>query len=425
MTDASSARAHAGPRYAFRLGLALAISGALAAAAATLTPLPEMTEQADLLPPTCIVCGDMGGTDVVLNLLLLTPLAAGLALMGVSPGYVVVIAGLATLTIETAQVAWIPGRDASLSDLITNTTGAAAAALLVGQRRRLLFPEPAAARRLLGLGLAAWIGLEALGAWSLAPSLPRTLYFGQWAASLPHLERFTGRVVGAALGGAYLPAGSVRDSEGVRDRLMSGGGPLTISAVTGTPPDGLAPIVSIHDAHQTEIVLLGQRRAQAFFRLRTRVSDLRLRPPAIRIPDAIPDAAGEAMHLTASYAAGRYRFRVETPHGAAERRLDASPNWVWSYFMPFQHYALGPEVYVLTALWLGGLLAPIGYWARKAESRPALIAVAALVAAALAGIPLGFGLPPLHPLEWAAAAAGLGAGALLGRGRGGDPLEAV
>lgn len=417
-TTSSATPAHARSRSAFGLGLALVIAGAIAVAAATLTPLPEMTEQADLLPPTCIVCGDMGGTDVVLNLLLLAPIAAGLTLMGVGPGHVFVIAGLVTLTIETAQVAWVPGRDASLSDLLTNTIGATAAALLVGQRRTLLSPTPRQARRLVATGLVAWIGLEALGAWSLAPSLPPMLYFAQWAPTLPHLDRFTGRVVGAALGGAFLPAGSVKDSEGTRDRLAGGAGPLTLSAVTGAPPDRLAPIVSIFDEHQTEIVLLGQRRQQAFFRLRTRVSDLKLRPPALRIPAAIPAAAGEVIHLTASYAKGRYLLRVATSRGVVERRLDASPNWVWSYLMPFEHYALGPEVYALTALWLGGLLVPIGYWAGKTGARPTMVASLAVVALALLCIPLLAGLPLLHPVEWAAAVTGTGAGALLARSRG-------
>lgn len=398
-----------------RLGLALAIAGALAAGTATLMPHPEESDLVDVIPPTCLVCGEMGGTDVAANLLLLGPLAAGLALMGVRTRQVLIIAGLTTLAIETAQIAWIPGRDASLSDLLTNTTGATVTAFVVWRRHRLLSPAKAAARLLTIAGLVTWIGLEFLGGWALRPSLPATRYWAQWAATLPNLDRFTGRVLGAEIDGSFLPPGNLRDAAEIRQHLMHGEARLTVSAVTGRLPVEIAPIVSLHDERRREIVLLAQRGDQVLFRVRTRVNDLRLRPTAIGIAGVVPAAPGETLHVTASYAHGTYLLSVATKADTVQRTLKASPNWMWSYFIPFEHYGIGPEVYALTALWLGGLLTPIGYWTRKTEHRRAGPLVAAAIALTLVLVPWLLGLPPLHPTEWVAAYAGAGIGFLLAR----------
>jgi hypothetical protein len=393
----------------------MALAGALAAGIATLTPYPEDSERVDVIPPTCIVCGEMGGTDVVANLLLLAPFATGLVLLGARTGQVTMVAGLATLAIETAQIAWIPGRDASLSDLLTNTTGATITAFLVWHRAWLLAPAPALARRLVVAGLAAWCGLEVLGAWALHPSLPPTHYWAQWAATLPHLDRFTGRVLGAQLDGVFLPPGSLSAAAEMRNRLAHDEVRLTASVVTGRVPVELAPIVSIHDERRREMLLLGQRGDQAVFRVRTRVNDLRFRPTAIGIAGAIPSQPGDTLHLTASYARGRYSLEVEGRSGTRSQTLRASPNWMWSFFVPFEHYGIGLEVYVFTALWLGGLLAPVGYWAGKSGTGRVALPVAAAVALTLALVPIQFGLPPLHLTEWLAAGVGAGGPYLLAR----------
>jgi hypothetical protein len=398
-----------------RLGLALVILGALAIAIATLRPTPEMADRAALLPLTCLVCGEVGGTDVVLNLLLFAPFAAGLALLGLRTRRVLVIAALVSLTIETLQFAWVPGRDASLSDLLTNSIGAAIVAWLVHRRSGFLRPNPRRAGWLSLAGVLAWVSLEVAAAWSLQPSLPETSYWGQWAPDLGFLDRFRGTVLGAAVAGDSLPPHRLTGSEVVRRQLLQSGGPVTARAITGDPPQNLAPIVSVFDGRSTEIFLLGQRRKEAVFRLRTRVADLRLRPPAIRIPNAVPATPGDSLVLSASYAAGRYSLRVEARGQTAERTLAATPNWAWSYFMPFGDYALGEDARWLTALWVAGLLLPIGFWASRSGTCSVIVAVWAGIVLTLALVPRIFDLPSLHPSEYLAAAAGLILGQLTAR----------
>ena len=58
--------------------------------------------------------------------------------------------------IETLQLTVIPGRDASLSDLLTDTTGGAVGALLASQWRRLILPDHRTARTLCATILVAW-----------------------------------------------------------------------------------------------------------------------------------------------------------------------------------------------------------------------------------------------------------------------------
>jgi hypothetical protein len=221
--------------------------------------------------------------------------------------------------------------------------------------------------------------------------------------------------MGAEIDGSFLPPGSLRDATEIRQHLLHGEARLEVSAVTGRLPVEMAPIVSLHDERRREIVLLAQRGDQALFRVRTRVNDLRLRPTAIGIAGAIPAIPGETLHVTASYARGTYSLRVASKGDTLQRTLRASPNWMWSYFVPFEHYGIGPEAYALTALWLGGLLTPIGFWTRKAEHRRAVPMVAAVIALTLVLVPWLLGLPALHPTEWVAAYAGVGLGFLLAR----------
>jgi VanZ family protein len=107
---------------------ALAWVGLAAILAATLHPEPASAGNVGQTPLLCLVCGKDGGTDVILNLLLFIPFAVGLRLSGWSWKGVSVACATLSFGVELCQYLGIPGRDASLSDLLTNTTGGSAAA---------------------------------------------------------------------------------------------------------------------------------------------------------------------------------------------------------------------------------------------------------------------------------------------------------
>lgn len=400
------------PRWA---ALLLVVAGSLAIAVATLRPDPQAARRVSELPLSCIVCGDLGGMDVALNLLLFAPVACGLALLGVSTPRITLIAALASLSIETIQLAWLPGRDASLSDLLTNTTGAAGFGWLTLHRAAILLPSPRQAQRLTGAALVGWIVLQCGGAWSLAPTLPLTVYWGQWAPDLGFLEQFRGSVLEARIAGDSVPPHRSRASDRLRELLMREGGPVSARVILGPPPRALAPIFSMFDGRSTEIFLLGQRRDEAFFRLRTRASTLRLRPPAFRLPGALAGAPGDTVTLTASYLHGRYHLRAESRTRVTEATFDVTPSMFWAFFMPFREFAIAPALRWISALWIAALLLPLGYWTARASTLQGPVTTAAGVAASLTATPWLFDLQPVPGAEWVAAGTGLALGMLLGR----------
>ena len=140
--------------------------------AATLTPVNDVRGLTQLTPITCLVCGESGGADIVANLLLFLPLAIGLRLSGLSWRRTIAACGLLSLTIELLQLWVIPGRDASLSDVLTNTTSGAAGAAIGGVLPQAIWPRPEQARRLLAAGIAVVLLLLAASAWMLSPKMP-------------------------------------------------------------------------------------------------------------------------------------------------------------------------------------------------------------------------------------------------------------
>ncbi|HJS47774.1 MAG TPA: hypothetical protein VJ773_07305, partial [Gemmatimonadales bacterium] len=73
-----------------------------------------------------------------------------------------------------------------------------------------------------------------------------------------------------------------------------------------------------------------------------------------------------------------------------------------------------PEAGRLTALWLFGILLPVGWWAAMAGPRARVVA-AVLVLAGVAGTRVLLGFAGAPPGEWLGAAGGVLAGGLLAR----------
>ena len=104
-----------------RIGGVIAVASVAAILVATL--LPDAGKPVD--SHLCIVCGTLGGVDSILNVLLFFPLGIGLALSGIPWKRAVLTACALSLTVETAQFLFVPGRDATLGDVVTNTVGGA------------------------------------------------------------------------------------------------------------------------------------------------------------------------------------------------------------------------------------------------------------------------------------------------------------
>lgn len=397
-------------------GLILTALGWIAVIALTLYPSPQQADTAANTSIWCLVCGELGMVDVTLNILLFIPLGVGLGLLGVSRYRALFAVALTTLTIEVLQLSIVEGRDASLSDLVTNIIGGAAGYWLARHWLAVLHPPRHASLAIAAAGAAGWLLIQGFTGFALQRVLPRSVYYGQWAPSLGQFEQFTGRVVSVRLDSTPLPGTRLTDSEGIRESLLARHSVLEVRALSGEPTIDVAPIFSIFDDRQREIVLVGQDGQDLIYRVRTRTSPLGLRSPALRLGNALPPDAGVRVELRARYTPGHYHLEAEIGGTSYSRDLALSTSWGWTFLLPFDH-AFGAEMPWLTILWVGGLLLPAGYYAGRSRlgGRQAGVALMLLLATGLVVIPALASFAIVHPLEWMAGVLGPVVGFRLGR----------
>jgi hypothetical protein len=389
-----------------RFGRLGAVLGLLFIAVLTLTPLPRQVAAAAATPLWCLVCGDYGGVDVVLNVLLFVPFALGLRVGGVPTILVVAGGAVTSLAVESLQLAVISGRDASLSDLVTNTLGSLIGALLGSRLAGLLSPTPRQAHRLALAGGAAFLALQAGTAFLLRPWVPSEPLRGEWARSLPGRAPFAGKVASAAVSGSSVVDAMPVDSQ-LQARLRRQIH-LELDLVTGPSVPEWSPVFELLGRHGP-VLAVAAVGSDLVFQAAARSYALRLRRPAIRLPGALPASAGHGVRL----AAGERRDTLWGAWTTAEARgqgtQSLSPSLGWSLLLPFD-YAYGSEVHLLTGLWLAGLLLPTAYWAAHRRRARQALALGFLLVAGLGLIPLLAGFPAVHWSEWLAGAFGLLAG---------------
>ena len=380
-------------------GAALALTGLALILVLTLTPAAGPDTGAFRW---CLLCGDVGTADFVANVALFVPLAAGLVLLGWRARGTVAAAVLLATAIEITQLA-IPGRESTLGDIVAAGLGAAAVLLV-----RRLWPARRSTRAGL-LAAALWLALVGAAGYLLGPSLPPTVWFGQWTAALGGYEWYRGSVVSATLGGARLPDGRLPDSRAARASLAAGE-PLVVRAFAGPRTARLAPLFSVADSAYRSIVLLGADRDDLVLLVRRRAADLGLFEPDLRWSGALASVrpgdtlalevrgagAGDCLSLN-----GRERCGLGYRIGRA---------WALVHFVP------GLRPGVLAALDCSFVALPallVGLLVR----RDAAGAASALVAlGGLAGLPPALGLLPTPAVQLAASALGLAAGALAPHG---------
>ena len=100
----------------------------------TLVPQPRLPVDRGLARiSACLICGDRGASDAILNVLLFLPLGLLLEVPGWKARHVLVAAFVLSLSIEVLQV-FVPGRYSNLGDVAWNTSGGWLGAFL-GVRR--------------------------------------------------------------------------------------------------------------------------------------------------------------------------------------------------------------------------------------------------------------------------------------------------
>jgi hypothetical protein len=410
----SPAAPEAGARAWRRGGRLLAVAGLAAILVATLTPSDDPRSAAFLTPLLCLICGRQGGADVVANLLLFLPFATGLRLAGWSWRRSVAAAASVSFTVELLQYLVITGRDASLSDVLTNTASGAMGATLGGVLPALMAPSPARASRLLIGALAAPLALLAGSAWLLVSDMPRGRLMSRWAHVAPGIDVFDGRVQTVQLNGRVMPAnGPPPDARRLRAEVAAGRIDLAADVTSGAPV-AIASWIYMFRVPSGGAVTLSQLRRRAVFAVPARALRLNFFPPTVTLADAFPAEPGVPVALRA-VERGR-DLVLRSSYGGRTRSiaLGITPAYGWILISPFQ-FGGGTERW-MTALCLALLYLPAGYWAASV-GRPvrAAAGLAAGIALALLALPPAAALASAPWTEWLGALAGAGLGWALRR----------
>ena len=389
-----------------QFGWAILAFGVAAIVLATLAPAGDQATETVF---SCIFCGDRALADVLVNIGLYVPLGIALTLIGLRPRRAILAGTMLSAVIEVIQVA-LPGRDSSVGDVLSNAGGAALGALLVVTAPFWLHPS----KRVTGWLALGWslviVGIWALSGWLLQPSFPESTYWGQWTPNLGHLEWYRGRVLGAMLGGREIRSERAPDSETLRRDLLDGE-PMVIRFVAGPRTARLAPIFSIYDREQREIVLIGVDRDDLVFRYRTRAGSAWLDQPDLRrLGVAAGFRPGDTLSVRVQRSSVGWKIGIDS--GPVESRGHTiGRGWATVYFTESFPDWLGS---VLDSAWVFGLLLPLGYLVGRDSASTAALTVC-IAGAAL--IPPRSGMTATSVPLWVAMVFGALTGASVRRRR--------
>lgn len=331
--------------------------------ALTLTP----STPAAPLSPFCVICGDLGGTDFVLNVALFLPLGIGVGAMWPGRWWRWVVPALLSLSIELVQHGFVPGRDGTFGDLLANSLGGGLGIAITAFALLLLVPNGRQARRLAAVSGA----LVLLALWGagrmLTPTLPFLVYWVQWLPQKGGYATFPGSLDSLEVNGVPL-----RASEEVDPVFRPG--ILTpdrneVRAVVRPVPSATNKIELIARlaAPGTERFMIGRHGDDFVYRVWLHAADLGFRVPIAALPDAFSQTHGSrgsdtsAIELESGIDAQGLRLRARGPFGDVSRLVKLSPGVAWALIVPLD-ISLSRGFEWLNALFLAMLVVPTMYW---------------------------------------------------------------
>lgn len=369
----------------------------------------------------CLICGRQVVGDLLLNVALFVPLGVGLALLGTSRWRAFGIALLTTTTIELTQGFLLRGRFASVSDIVTNSTGALIGHALGSHWPLLLLPSARVARRLAGGTLLAWFAILAGAAWGLTPRLEPGDYR---VVTLDDQQADDGTAFVKAVallrtvgGAALIDARPAFDDALRRRELVLLARFRPISGNTPIPDDTL--LAAVHRAGSPPAISILHAGGLLTVVVHTRARALRLHEPTIfwgpvgflaTTRDSLVTIAGgvdgDSIRL----------FALRGDEIIDRSSLGLAPA-VWLYLLigaaPGLKYLIPLAAFLNVAL-----LAPAAYWAAFAIARSRhrgakgavglFAALVLLVLLGFTGVPELTGLAPTPGLIWIACLVALG-----------------
>jgi hypothetical protein len=333
----------------------------------------------------CLICGDGGLADAIVNVILFIPLGAAAGLTGRSTLVALAIGAALSASVELAQISLIPGRDASIGDLVFNTLGAVAGVALVKTAPWWLgYDDVRASRLSLTAALAAVVIIGGTGL-LLVPHPPEGTYFVMWRPDLRHLDPYEAPVRSVTIGGERFLPSRIEDPAHLRE-LLRAGAPLRVVTDAVPKTSRQAAMFAIYDELKREVVMIGPDRDDLVFRVRMRSASAWLDQPDIRVVGGWRDVVAGSEILVSARRSGRSYCVGFGPQPPCDSGFSAGMGW--GLFLYDERWPAWLRA-ALNILWLAMLGFPVGFWARRRwESLCALFlfAVAVVVVPALVGL---------------------------------------
>lgn len=316
----------------------------------------------------CVVCGDSGIADALLNLVLFFPLGNAARALGLR--FAPAVAGMLALSvsIELIQATLLVGRDASLGDVLSNTLGGtlgwvAWAGLVVLAR-----PTTRIARRGVAAILAMMAVLWFATAAALQPALTDgTPWLGQPLNEWPGYQPFPGTILGATINGMPIPDEQLAELPRWRDSIAVEVDATRSSGELFSQGISLVRIVDTTGDLQLEVVQLG---GDARLRVRLRAREWLLHNPSWIVPGAMRMTPGQPWRFRWWWQKDRFlitsALRDRPPPPAIAVPLSIGLGW--AFIHPFVS-RVGPSAPLWTALWLGWWFGWLGWLAAWLTAR--------------------------------------------------------
>lgn len=363
---------------------------------ATLVPSGEATRRL----VTCVFCDIRSIADFIANLILFAPLGAALAIRQRSWKSAVIFGALFSAIIETTQYFFVPGRHASVTDVLANAAG-----VIIGYG--IIWWRPLGRARQFGwdasIAFALLVsGLLVGGLFLLKQSLSHPRYDLHWTARYEGHDYYEGKVLDTRIGPMeWVAPQPLEPGDSVRELLRRY--PIEARFIAGPLTRRLAPIISIHDGASREIIQLGADREDLIFRYWALADELLLDHADLRFEGVFADASpGDTIDLSLRFAPAGYCLRWNDREYCGRGftigdtwSLLISPDWSNS-----RSRAAG-------LVWLLLVFVPLGFLVANWR---VLGLIAVLTAAALFVGPLliGFAATPWHQVATALAGLLLG-----------------
>lgn len=388
---------------------------------AAMTIRPAVAAQT--LPFNCVFCGSLGGVDFVLNIILFVPLGLGAYWLLGSGKKALLLGASVTFLVELLQWRLIPGRDASLGDLLANSLGSALGIGLAFVGPSWLSSTGRLARRLAAGFAVLFTAVIIISTWLMQPVRVQLPLSVQWQPRRPNMDDFRGDVRAASLNGVPIRATELLRPLRLMDAQTRS---LSVQAsVRGSAPPTRRQAVILRLAnHREEGFFLGQWRDLTIVRTHVVAERFKFRPllvglEALPTPgdNVGPDSVGVIVHAESNPRA--ITIALERPGSPASVTVRRTAGQGWTLLLPWD-VAVTPRWWLANPAWLGALILPAGFFTARSTRHDASSGVsrwwplAMSVVVVIVG-PAMFGLGVLGVGEWVGLLAGIIAGAALER----------